>query len=216
MGIYVFNAKTMEELLDNDLVDFGKDILPKAIKDRHINVYPFTGFWEDIGTIKAFFESNLDIASLTPKFNFYDEDRPIYTHRRHLPATKMNFCTVSQSLAAEGSIITNASIVNTIIGIRTIIESGANLDSVYCMGATYYETESQKNNNRKRGLPNLGIGRGSMIKKAIIDVNARIGDGCRIGVDYKERKDGEYENYWIVDGIIVIPKNGVIPAGTNI
>ena len=216
MGIYVFNAKTMEELLDNNLVDFGKEILPKAIEDRHINVYPFTGFWEDIGTIKAFFESNLDIASLTPKFNFYDEDRPIYTHRRHLPATKMNFCTVSQSLAAEGSIITNASIVNTVIGIRTIIESGANLDSVYCMGATFYETESQKKINAKKGLPNLGIGRGSMIKKAIIDVNARIGDGCRIGVDYKERIDGEYDNYWIVDGIIVISKNGIIPAGTNI
>lgn len=216
MGIYVFNAKAMEELLDNNLVDFGKDILPMAIKDKHINVYPFTGFWEDIGTIKAFFESNLDIASLTPKFNFYDEDRPIFTHRRHLPATKMNFCTVSQSLAAEGSIITNASIVNTIIGIRTIIESGANLDSVYSMGATYYETESQKKNNKKQGRPNLGIGRGSMIKRAIIDVNARIGDGCRIGVDQKEREDGEYGNYWIVDGIIIISKKGIIPAGTNI
>ncbi len=216
MGIYVFNAKAMEELLDNDFVDFGKDIIPGAIKDRHVNVYPFTGFWEDIGTIKAFFESNLDIASLTPKFNFYDEDRPIYTHRRHLPATKMNFCTVSQSLAAEGSIITNASIVNSVIGIRTIIETGANLDSVYCMGATFYETESQKKENEKKGMPNLGIGRGTIIKKAIIDINARIGDGCRIGIDHKERKDGEYKNYWIADGIIVIPKNGIIPAGTNI
>jgi len=216
MGIYVFNAKAMEDLLDNDFIDFGKDIIPGAIKDRHVNVYPFTGFWEDIGTIKSFFESNLDIASLTPKFNFYDEDRPIYTHRRHLPATKMNFCTVSQSLAAEGSIITNASIVNTVIGIRTIIETGANLDSVYCMGATYYETESQKKVNEKKGIPNLGIGRGTIIKKAIIDVNARIGDGCRIGIDHKTRKDGEYDNYWIVDGIIVIPKNGIIPAGTNI
>lgn len=216
MGIYVFNAKAMEELLDNDFIDFGKDIIPGAIKDRHVNVYPFTGFWEDIGTIKSFFESNLDIASLTPKFNFYDEDRPIYTHRRHLPATKMNFCTVSQSLAAEGSIITNASIVNTVIGIRTIIETGANLDSIYCMGATYYETESQKKVNEKKGIPNLGIGRGTIIKKAIIDVNARIGDGCRIGIDHKTRTDGEYDNYWIVDGIIVIPKNGIIPAGTNI
>ncbi len=216
MGIYVFNAETMEELLDNDFVDFGKDIIPGAIKSKHVNIYPFTGFWEDIGTIKAFFESNLDIASLTPKFNFYDEARPIYTHRRHLPATKMNFCTVSQSLAAEGSIITNASIVNSIIGIRTIIETGANLDSVYCMGATYYETEKEKEKNQKKGLPNLGIGRGTIIKKAIIDVNARIGDGCRVGIDHMERKDGEYNNFSIVDGIIVIPKNGVIIAGTNI
>ena len=216
MGIYVFNAKAMEELLNNDFVDFGKEIIPDAITERHVNVYPFTGFWEDIGTIKSFFESNLDMASLTPKFNFYDEHSPIYTHRRHLPATKMNFCTISQSLAAEGSIITNASIVNSVIGIRTIIESGANLDSVYCMGATFYETESEKFKNINTKLPNLGIGRGSMIKKSIIDVNARIGDGCRIGVDHRERKDGEYDNYWIVDGIIIIPKNGIIPAGTNI
>lgn len=216
MGIYVFNAKALEELLDNDLVDFGKDILPQAIENRHINVYPFTGFWEDIGTIKAFFKSNIDIASLTPKFNFYDEERPIYTRRRHLPATKMNLCTVSQSLAAEGSIITNASLLNTVIGNRTIIEAGANLDCVYCMGATYYETESQKKLNNKKGKPNLGIGRGTIIKKAIIDVNARIGDGCRIGVDHRDRKDGEYDCYWIVDGIIIIPKNGIIPTGTNI
>ncbi|MCF6334481.1 MAG: glucose-1-phosphate adenylyltransferase, partial [Spirochaetales bacterium] len=105
---------------------------------------------------------------------------------------------------------------NSIIVIRTIIETGANLDSVYCMGATYYEPEKEKEKNQKKGLPNLGIGRGTIIKKAIIDVNARIGDGCRIGIDHMERKDGEYNNFSIVDGIIVIPKNGVIIAGTNI
>lgn len=216
MGIYIFDAPVMEKLLDNSYTDFGKHIIPEAIKTNRVFIYPFTKYWEDIGTIKAFYEANLNLASLSPDFNFYDEDMPIYTHRRHLPATKMNFCTVSQTLAAEGSIITNASIGNSIIGIRTIIETGANLDGVYCMGATYYETPEEKAVNLDHRKPNLGIGRGTLIKKAIIDINARIGDGCRIGVDPLERKDGDYGNYWIVDGIVVIPKNGVIPDGTVI
>jgi len=216
MGIYIFNADAMEEMLSNDYKDFGKEIIPAAINKRKVSAFVFDDFWEDIGTIKAFYDTNLNIASIEPAFNFYDELMPIYTHRRHLPATKMNFCTISQSLASEGSIITNASIVNSIIGIRTLIESGANLDGVYCMGAGYYETEADKQKNKKKGIPNIGIGRGTIIKGAIIDQNVRIGDGCRIGIDMKERKDGMYDNYWIVDGIIVIPKNAVIPSGTVI
>ncbi|WP_020614452.1 glucose-1-phosphate adenylyltransferase [Sediminispirochaeta bajacaliforniensis] len=216
MGMYIFNAKTLEKVLDNNYTDFGKEIIPIAIGERYVNTYIFTGFWEDIGTIKAFYETNLNLASLTPAFNFYDEKRPIYTHRRHLAATKMNFCTISQSLAAEGSIITNASIVNSVIGIRTLIESGANLDGVYCMGANFYETWEQKKENEEQGIPNIGIGRGTIVRKAIIDLNARIGDGCRLGIDPIGRKDGDYGYYWIVDGIIVIPKNGIVPAGTII
>ena len=176
----------------------------------------FDGFWEDIGTIKAFYETNIDLASIRPQFNFYDEDMPIYTHRRYLPATKLNFCTFSSSLASEGSIITNASIVNSIIGVRTLIESGASLNGVYCMGATYYETDEQKAHNREIGIPNIGIGEGTLIRKAIIDMNARIGVGCRIGIDDIERKDGDYPTYSIHDGIIVINKNAVIPNGTII
>jgi len=216
MGIYIFNADTMEKLLDNSYTDFGKEIIPLAIGERHVNTYVFTGFWEDIGTIKAFYDTNLNMASLTPAFNFYDEHMPIYTHRRHLPATKINFSTMSQSLTGEGSIITNASIVNSVVGVRTLIESGASLDGVYCMGSNYYETYEEKKRNEAKGIPNLGIGRGTIVKRAIIDKNARIGDGCRIGIDNFERKDGDYGNYWIVDGIIVIPKNGIIPPGTNI
>lgn len=216
MGIYIFSAKTMEEVLDNDKTDFGKEIIPDSIKDRKVASFLFDGFWEDIGTIKAFYETNIDLASIRPQFNFYDEDMPIYTHRRYLPATKLNFCTFSSSLASEGSIITNASIVNSIIGVRTLIESGASLNGVYCMGATYYETDEQKAHNRKIGIPNIGIGEGTLIRKAIIDMNARIGVGCRIGIDDIERKDGDYPTYSIHDGIIVINKNAVIPNGTII
>ncbi|MFO7850686.1 MAG: glucose-1-phosphate adenylyltransferase, partial [Spirochaetia bacterium] len=190
--------------------------IPIAISERHVHAYVFNGFWEDIGTIKAFYDTNLNLSSLTPAFNFYDENMPIYTHRRHLPATKVNFCTMSQTLTGEGSIITNASLVNSVVGVRTLIESGASLDGVYCMGANYYENYEQKKKNEAEGIPNIGIGRGTIIKNAIIDNNARIGDGCRIGIDYRERKDGDYGNYWIVDGIIIIPKGGVIPPGTII
>ncbi len=215
MGIYIFNAKAMHELLEsNTATDFGKEIIPDVIKTAKVGAYLFDGFWEDIGTIKAFYETNLDLASVTPSFNFYNEDMPIYTHRRHLPATKVNFCNISCSLTSEGSIITNAYIVNSIIGVRTLIESGASLDGVYCMGASYYETPEEKAENARKGIPNIGIGKGTIIRKAIIDQNARIGEGCRIGIDEIERQEGDFANYSIHDGIIVIQKNAIIPDGT--
>ena len=214
MGIYIFNSKTMEEVLNNDKTDFGKEIIPDVIKQRKVACFLFDGFWEDIGTIKAFYDTTLDLASINPKFNFYDEQMPIYTHRRHLPATKVNFCNISNSLTSEGSIITNAYIVNSIIGVRTIIESGASLDGVYCMGASFYETEQEKRENAKRGIPNIGIGKATIIRRAIIDQNARIGDGCRIGIDDIPRKEGDFAMYSIHDGIIVINKNAVIKNGT--
>ncbi len=216
MGIYIFNADAMEKALDNDQTDFGKEIFPNTLDKFHVHTYVFDDFWEDIGTIKSFYDTNLNLASLTPDFNFYNEQMPIYTHRRHLPATKVNFCTISQSLTSEGSIITNASIVNSVIGVRTLIESGANLDGVYCMGANHYESDTQKAENRRRGIPDIGIGRGTIIRRAILDMNVHIGDGCRIGIDSFERQDGVYKTHTIRDGIIVIPKNAIIPNGTVI
>ena len=216
MGIYIFNAKAMEEMLNNDFTDFGKEIIPEVIKTRPVAAYLFDSFWEDIGTIKAFYECNLNLASIAPQFNFYNEEMPIYTHRRHLPATKMNFCNISYSLASEGSIITNAYIVNSIVGVRTIIESGASLDGVYCMGASHYETEEERAENARKGIPNIGIGKGTIIRRAIIDQNVRIGDGCRIGIDDIPRPEGDFEMYSIHDGIIVINKNAVIKSGTVI
>jgi glucose-1-phosphate adenylyltransferase len=215
MGIYIFDARVMEEILEsNQEIDFGKEIIPTVIKTRKVATYVFDGFWEDIGTIKAFYDTNIDLASVTPAFNFYNEEMPIYTHRRHLPATKVNFCNISCSLTSEGSIITNAYIVNSIIGVRTLIESGASLDGVYCMGASHYETPEQKAENARKKIPNIGIGRATIIRRAIIDQNARIGDGCRIGIDDIQREDGDYANYSIHDGIIVIHKNAIIPHGT--
>ncbi len=214
MGIYFFNAEAMDSCLANDFTDFGKEIIPAAIGKLKVNAYSFEGYWEDIGTIKNFYEANLDLTSLTPRFDFYDEKMPIYTHMRNLPPSKMNFSNMNQSIAGEGCIITNASISNSIIGIRTIIESGASLNGVVCMGADYYETADQRKQNLDRKIPDIGIGKGSVIKHAIIDKNARIGEGCRIGIDDLERADGDFGHYHIVDGIIVIPKNAVLPPGT--
>jgi glucose-1-phosphate adenylyltransferase len=216
MGIYVFNAAAMEECLNNELTDFGKEIIPQAISRLKVNAYIFNGYWEDIGTIRSFYQANLELTTLKPRFDFYDEDNPIYTHARCLPPSKMNFSSMNQSIASEGCIITNANISNSIVGVRTIIESGSSLNGVICMGADYYESEIQKQHNTDARLPNLGIGKGAIIKRAIIDKNACIGEGCRIGVDDIPRSDGNYGHYYIIDGIIVIPKNTVLYPGTVI
>ncbi len=216
MGIYVFNADVMNSCLDSKDTDFGKEIIPDSIGKKKVMAYVYNGYWEDIGTIKNFYEANLNLATYQPNFNLYDEDHPVYTHRRNLPPSKINSCSFKQALASEGSIITDAFITYSIVGIRTIIYEGASLDGVYCMGSDYYEIPEQIEDNRRQGIPNIGIGKGSVIKKAIIDKNARIGAHCRIGVDNNERNDGDYGNYHIVDGIIIIHKNAILKDGTVI
>ena len=216
MGIYIFNADVIKEGLDNEEHDFGKEIIPGMIKNKKVNAYVYEGYWEDIGKISDFFDATLNLAVPFPQFNLYDEENPIYTKRRDLPPSKVNSCTINNSLTTEGSIITDSFITNSVIGIRTIIESGATLNNVYCMGADRYETFNEKRENEKKKIPNIGIGSGSIIKGAIIDKDVRIGSECRIGVDKKERKDGVYDNYHIIDGVIVIPKKTIIPDGTTI
>jgi glucose-1-phosphate adenylyltransferase len=216
MGIYVFNAKAMENCLANELTDFGKEIIPQAIHDYKVNAYIFDGYWEDIGTIRNFYDTNLELTNVRHRFDFYDETRPIYTHMRNLPPSKMNFSNMNQSIASEGCIVTTANVYSSIVGIRTIIETGSSLNGVICMGADFYESEKQKAQNAEARLPNVGIGRGAIIKGVIIDKNVRIGGGCRIGVDDIRRTDGNYGNYYIVDGIIVVAKNTVLYLGTVI
>ena len=153
---------------------------------------------------------------ISRRFNLYDQNNPLYTHRRDLPPTKINSSTLKNTIASEGSIITDAFITRSLIGIRTIIESGATLEEVYAMGADFYETIEEKRANREAGIPNYGIGEGTMIRGAIIDKNARIGRGCRIGVDHIDRPEGDYDGYAIREGIIIILKGAVIPDGTSI
>ncbi len=216
MGIYIFNAKTMEELLDNDKTDFGKEIIPMAIKTKKVNSYIYDGYWEDIGTIRSFYEATLDLTNVEPKFNFFDEKSPIYTHMRNLPPCKMNQATLTASLTSDGCVITDSMITNSVIGVRSIIESGTVLKGVITMGADFYESEEDKEANQKGGIPNIGIGKHCAITKTIIDKNARIGDNCSINVSGKKYEDGDHGNFYVADGIIVIRKNAVIPAGTII
>lgn len=216
MGIYVFTAKALQEALNNEFADFGKEIIPQAIGKMKVHAYIFTGFWEDIGTIKSFYDTNLNLAVINPNFNLYDELHPIYTQRRNLPPTKFNYSTLSEVLTGDGCIITNSWVTRSVLGIRSIVETGSNLEGVVCMGADFYETPEDKLENKRKGIPDIGIGRGTRIRGAIIDKNARIGEGCRIGVDDIPRRDGDYGNYFIRDGIIIIPKNGCIQAGTVI
>ncbi len=216
MGIYVFNADALEGSLDNEYTDFGHEIIPAEIERGGVFAYLFDGFWEDIGTIQSFYDTNINLASINPDFNFYDEKMPIFTHRRDLPASKFNSCTVRESLAGDGCVLTDATVSRSIVGIRTYVESGASLDGVVCMGADYYETQEHKRHNRELGRPDIAIGPGAMVRNAIIDKNARIGPGARIGYAQDHYEDGDYEHHHVRDGIIMIPKNGTIPADYEI
>jgi glucose-1-phosphate adenylyltransferase len=216
MGIYCFSADAMEKALDNDRADFGKEIIPSMIEAGAAHAYIYTGYWEDIGTIKAFYEANLNLASIKPRFNFYMEDAPIYTHRRDLAASKFNSCTLANSLTADGCIISHSSITNSLVGIRTIIDAETELSGVVCMGADYYETSAERQSSREKSIPHIGIGAGTRVRRAIIDKNARIGEGCSIGLNEGALRDGDYGEYYIRDGIVIVPKNGMIAAGTVI
>ena len=216
MGIYIFNTETLKKCLDSDFSDFGKEIIPDALNKYKVKGFIYDGYWEDIGTIRSFYEANLNLASLYPYFNLYDELKPIYSRRAELPPSKINTCTFRNTLAGEGSIITDAFITNSLVGIRSIIDTGASLENVYCMGADRYETDEQKRENNTKGIPNIGIGAGSIIKDAIVDKNARIGRNCRIGIDSIERKDCDNDNYYIRDGLIIIGKNAIVNDGTTI
>ncbi len=215
MGIYIFNAEAMENSLNNELTDFGKEVIPEAIKNFNVKAYVYDGYWEDIGTIRNFYDATLDLTSIKPKFNFYDEDAPIYTHNRNLPSSKVNMATLDQVNTSEGCVITNATIKRSVIGIRSIIESGAYLEGVICMGADCYETDAERADNIEKRIPNIGIGERCVIRRAIIDKNARIGKDVSIGMG-KTPDDGDYGWYHVVDGIYVITKNACVPDGTVI
>ena len=208
MGIYLFNREILVRCLDNDLVDFGRDVIPHSIKDRNVSAFIFNDYWEDIGTIRAFYEANLDLTDIVPEYSFFEADTPIYTHPRFLPGSKVNGATLRQALISDGCIISDAHIERSVIGIRSIIESGATIRNSIIMGADYFEEDQPSD----AGAPAIGIGRNCVIDRAIIDKNARIADGVVITPEGKPASL-DAENYFIRDGIVVVPKNAVIPAG---
>jgi glucose-1-phosphate adenylyltransferase len=208
MGIYVFNREVLVKCLDNELEDFGKHIIPRSIQDRHVSAFIFQGYWEDVGTIRAFYEANLDLTDLVPEYSFFDTEAPIYTHPRFLPGSKVNGATLRQAIISDGCIISDAHIERSVIGIRSIIQSGATIRSSVVMGADYFEQDRPG----AADVPPIGVGRNCVIDRAIIDKNARIADGVVITPEGKAA-NSDADNYFIRDGIVIVPKNAVIPAG---
>jgi glucose-1-phosphate adenylyltransferase len=214
MGIYVFNRQAMADALDNTMTDFGKEIIPGLLGKKKLFAYIFEGYWEDIGTVRAFFEANLALAQPLPPFNFFDPTAPIYTQDRYLPASKLNKCAIDHVVIGDGSILTDSTLKHSVLGIRSYVGEGSSLEDTVLMGADYYETDDQLAANLARGRPHLGVGRNCRVKGAIIDKNARIGDGCVLNVEGKA--DGTYANGAVIirDGVLVVPKGTTIPAGT--
>lgn len=211
MGIYLFNRRVMEEALNNDKEDFGGDIIPSIIESSNVYSHVFQGYWEDIGTIKSFYESNLECTKIVPAFNFFDPHNPIYTRSRLLPASKINDAVIEEALLSDGCIITKATIRNSIIGVRSVIESGCEITGSIVMGSDYYNKSEIDENDEVTESP-VKIGEGTKIFKAIIDKNATIGRNVTIHPGDRVNEDCEY--CYVRDGIVVVPKSIVIPDGT--
>jgi glucose-1-phosphate adenylyltransferase len=215
MGIYVFNRDLIRELLDNPLSDFGKHIIPNAIKNYPVFSYVFQGYWEDLGTIRSFFEANLDLVSELPRFNFFDMSAPIFSRPRYLPGSKINGAQIDHALVTDGCIINGAKITHSIVGLRTVVGAGTELNRAIVLGSDFYESEESVTKHEREGKPRVGIGANCKIENAIIDKNARIGNNVTISPAGKP-ENVDHELYFIRDGIVVIPKNGIIPHGTVI
>jgi glucose-1-phosphate adenylyltransferase len=213
MGIYLFNAETLKEVLNNSFRDFGKEVIPHAIKTQKVGAYFFNDYWEDVGTIRSFLKANIDFTKPLPKFNLYD-DR-LYTNARYLPPSKVVGCRIDEALLCEGSIIQNATIKSSIIGIRSIIRNNVIIEDSLIMGADYYESEIDKKENQDNNKINIGIDDNTIIKNTIVDKNSRIGKNCKI-TNYKNLEYYDGPNYYIRDGIIIIPKNVIIEDNTVI
>ena len=216
MGVYLFNQDVLRDLLAHtDYKDFGREVIPHAIGERRVFGHFFDGYWEDIGTIPSFFEAHMDLARPLPKFDFYDEDKPIFTHARFLPGSKILASEVANAILCEGSIVNRSRIQDSIVGIRSRIGDNCRLERTVIMGADYFESREDQARNRENGVPDVGIGRDCEIRNAIVDKNARIGHGVRL-VNRAGTANASAENYVIVDGIIVVPKSAVVPDGAII
>jgi len=220
MGIYVFKRDVLIDLLKNspDSTDFGKEIIPSSAKDYNVQAYLFNDYWEDIGTIEAFYEANLALTRQPqPPFSFYDEKAPIYTRSRYLPPTKQLDCHVTESMIAEGCIIKNCQINRSVLGVRSRVESGCTLDNALVMGADFYQPFAERASAVQQSSIPMGIGENTKISRAIIDKNARIGRNVKIiNKDNVEESNREEDGFYIRSGIVVVLKNAEIPDNTII
>jgi glucose-1-phosphate adenylyltransferase len=217
MGIYVFKYDVIEKVLAEDptRLDFGKEVIPASIDRYNVQAYLFNDYWEDIGTIAAFYKANLDMTAAIPPFNLFDSEAPLFTRPRHLPPSKMDNCEIRDSIISDGCIIIGAKINRSLIGLRSRVGEGAQIDAAIMMGADYYQTLEDMLADRDANRPRVGIGERTIIRRAIIDKSARIGKDVKLlnesGIENFDGPDGMY---YIRDRIIIVPKNGLIPDGT--
>jgi glucose-1-phosphate adenylyltransferase len=219
MGIYVFDYEKLVTMLSEDesLVDFGGQVIPAAITSGNVQAHFFNGYWEDIGTIKAFYDANLDLASPLPKFNFFNTEAPIYSRSRYLPPSKLQGCDIDHTLVSEGCILNGVYARSSVIGLRSRIDAGVRIESSILMGSDFFESIEEISASRINNVPNIGIGSGTVLKRAIIDKNVRIGKDVRlVNARGVENEDGPGGSYYIRDGIVIVPKGSLIPDGTEI
>ncbi|HEX2204961.1 MAG TPA: glucose-1-phosphate adenylyltransferase [Longimicrobium sp.] len=217
MGIYVFDCLVLQELLDayGDANDFGKHLIPRAIRERKVVAYPFKGYWNDIGTVRSFFDTNLMLTEAQPAFNVFDEQMPLYTNARLLPPAKITRSRIENAIISEASVIIDSDISQAVIGIRSYLGARTRIHRTVMMGADYYRWENPASRNRVEGPSRPGIDEDSTVEGAIIDKNASIGRNCTI-TNAAGVQEGEGPGFYIRDGIVVVVKNAEIPDGTVI
>jgi len=220
MGIYVFSKAVMKELLEanSEHTDFGHEVIPASMQKYNIQAYLFNDYWQDIGTIEAFYNANLSLTRQpNPSFSFYQEDAPIYTRARYLPPSKLLDCRVTESIIGEGCILKDCRINNSVLGLRSRVEAGTVIEDSLIMGADYYQSLTERLSAQEQGQVTLGIGKDTVIRRAIIDKNACIGNNVKIfNKDRVEEANCESEGFYIRNGIVVVIKNAVIPHGAVI
>ena len=215
MGIYIFQGRVLREALMEkpEQTDFGKEIIPDLLGRKALYSYIFDDYWEDIGTVKAFYEANLMLTDDEPAFELFDEKRPIYSRARHLPPTTMVNCQTERSLQAGGSRIRGATLNRCLIGVRSVIREGTHMDHVFMMGADYFDND-ERLHRANTDIP-IGVGRNCKVEKAIIDKNARIGDNVTLSPEGKP-DHFEQNGIYVRDGVLIVMKNAIVPNGTVI
>ena len=209
MGIYVFSREVLLEMLREPGIDFGKELIPRALSTRRVHPYIYRGYWADVGTIQAFYEANIQLTQRDAPFNFFHPRFPMYTRPRFLPATRANECRIDMSIVAEGCLLDQCTINDSVVGIRTHIDRGARISHSVLLGADFYEEGATDDD-----VP-LGIGRDVVLDRVIVDKNARIGEGARLTNENNvDSADGD--GYYIRDGIVIVPKGGTVRPGTII
>jgi glucose-1-phosphate adenylyltransferase len=212
MGVYVFSRDVLLELLAaNEARDFGREIIPASLDRYRVNSFLFRGYWADVGTVDSFYDANVMLARPHAPFNFYDPYRPIYTHARFLPGSRLGECDVRDAIIAEGCYLDRCSVQESIVGIRTNVQRGATIRRSVLLGADYYEADDAA--PARGDAPRLGIGRNVVLDRVIVDKNARIGDETKL-INERGVQEADGDGYYIRSGVIVVPKDGVIRPGT--